>query len=101
MKPMKDDYRLKEDAEIEDNARKALKRIYQNNNLLDRLHKQLKVYDHDKNGVMSRGSLNQAIVDDTKNVHEDDVNYVVKYADKRNKGYFNPEHFFDNITKLA
>ena len=101
MKPMKDDYRQKEDAEIEDNTRKALKRIYQNNNLLDRLHKQLKVYDHDKDGVMSRGSLHQAIVDVTKNVHEDDVNYVTKYADKRNKGYFNPEHFFDNITKLA
>jgi Ca2+-binding EF-hand superfamily protein len=101
MKPMKDSYRIQEDLEIEENARKALRRIYQKNNLLDRLFKQLKVYDHDKDGVMARSSLHQSIADVTKDVHEDDINYIIQYADKRNKGFFNPDNFFDNISKLA
>ena len=101
MKPTKDSFREREDFEIEDNARKAIRRIYQKNNLIDRLGKQLKQYDQDKDQVMSRSILKQAIVDVTKDVHEDDINYVVQYADKRNKGYFSPDLFVENITKIA
>lgn len=101
MKPTKDNYREKEDEEIEMNARKALRRIYQKDNLIDKLSKQLKVYDYDRDGVMHRNILRQSIQDVTKDVHPDDVDYITQYADKRNKGYFNPEIFLDNIIKVA
>jgi Ca2+-binding EF-hand superfamily protein len=101
MKPAKDLGLEKEDEEIEANARRALRRIYQNNNLLDKLGKQLSVYDQDKDGVMHRNILRQSIQDVTKDVHQDDVDYITQYADKRNKGYFNPDFFLENIVRVA
>ena len=101
IKPMKDSFKDKEDREIENNARRALKRICQNYNLVDLLRKQLKIYDIDKDQVMSRALLKQSIEEVTKDVHEDDINFIVQYADKRNKGYFWPDFFMDNITKMA
>jgi Ca2+-binding EF-hand superfamily protein len=101
MKPTKDNFREREDEEIEDNARKALKRIYQKDNLIDKLDRQLKTYDNDKDGVMHRNILRQSIQDVTKDVHSDDVDYIVQFADKRNKGYFNPDHFMTNMVRVG
>ena len=100
-KPMKDSFKDKEDIEIENNARKALKRIWQNCNLIDLLRKQLKLYDTDKDQVMSRVVLKQSINEIAKDAHEDDINYIVQYADKKNKGYFSPDFFLDNLTQIA
>lgn len=101
LKPAKDNFRDKEDEEIEMNARRALRRIYQNNSLLDKLGKQISIYDNDKDGVMHRNILRQSIQDVTKGVHQDDIDYITQYADKRNKGYFNPDIFMDNIVRVA
>jgi Ca2+-binding EF-hand superfamily protein len=101
MKPTKDAFKERENEEIENNARRALKRIYQTNNLLDKLGKQLSIYDNDKDGVMHRNILRQSIQDCTKGVHQDDIDYITQFADKRNKGYFNPEKFLDSIVKIA
>lgn len=101
MKPSKDASKEREDEEIEMNARSALRRIYQTNSLLDKLGKQLSIYDNDKDGVMHRNILRQSIQDVTKGVHQDDIDYITQYADKRNKGYFNPDMFMDNIVKIA
>lgn len=101
MKPTKDTFKEREDEEIEENARKALKRIYQKDNLIEKLDRQLKVYDNDKDGVMHRNILRQSIQDVTKDVHSDDVDYIVQFADKRNKGYFNPDHFMTNMVRVG
>ena len=101
LKPSKDNFREKEDEEIENNARRALRRIYQNNNLLDKLGKQISIYDNDKDGVIHRNILRQSVQDLTKGVHQDDIDYITQFADKRNKGYFNPDIFLDNITMVA
>ena len=101
MKPVKDSFRDQEDQEIEDNARRALRRIYQKDNLVDKLPKQLKIYDADKDGVMHRNLLRQSIQDVTTEVHQDDIDYMAQFADKRNKGYFNPEIFLDNLYRIA
>ncbi|CAI2367120.1 unnamed protein product [Moneuplotes crassus] len=101
IKASKDEFRDKEDQEIEDNARAALRRIYQKNNLLDKLGKQVSLYDNDKDGVIHRNILRQSIQEITRGVHHDDIDYITQMADKRNKGYFNPDHFMENITRLA
>ena len=100
MKKTMNKFQVFEDEEIEDNARKALKRIYKKDGMFDKIEKQITTYDHDKDGVVHRNILKQSIQDVEKEVHQDDIDYLAQFADKRSKGYFNPEYFMTNLVRV-